>query len=65
MEVSKPVRIYEVNLYCDKCGGLMKADDSHVLLTYPAQYTYHCDNCDYVTRSYKRYPYTYAREEKP
>lgn len=63
MEVSKPVRVYEVNLFCDKCGGLMKSDNL-VLATYPPQYTYYCEKCGEKTTSHKSYPCIVYKEEE-
>lgn len=65
MEKRKPVDTYQVNLYCDMCGGLMKPSEPNVALcTYPAQYTYHCTKCDNTVTSYIQYPYLEYREKE-
>ena len=32
---------------CPKCGGNVRRDNSCCLTTYPPQYRYTCDDCDY------------------
>ena len=34
---------------CPKCGGIMRKCCDFVLTTYPPQYRYECDDCDYST----------------
>ena len=46
MEKSKPVSLYNVYLYCDKCGGLMKEVNSSVgAVTHSLGYDYRCEQC--------------------
>lgn len=65
MEKDRLVDVYEVHLFCDKCGGLMRPVNPHVtLLTYPAQYKYYCEKCGDVTTSFLEYPYIRYKERK-
>ena len=65
MEKRKPVDTYQVNLYCDVCGGLMELPEpSVVLCTYPPQYEYHCVKCGNTVTSYIQYPYLEYREKE-
>ena len=58
MEKSKPLNIYNVYLYCDKCGGLMKAIDSLAGTgTHSLGYNYCCEQCGTIVTSFIRYPY--------
>ena len=46
MEKSKPVSLYNVYLYCDKCGGLMKEINSSVgVNAHSFGYDYRCEQC--------------------
>ena len=31
---------------CKKCGKETKVNTNNILLSYPAKYSYKCDNCD-------------------
>ena len=65
MEKSKPLNIYNVYLYCDKCGGLMKAIDSLAGVgTHSFGYRYRCEQCDSITTSFIKYPYIRYKERK-
>lgn len=65
MEKRKLVDTYQVNLYCDVCGGLMELPEPSVVLsTYPPQYEYHCTKCDNTVTSYIQYPYLEYREKE-
>ena len=65
MEKDRPVDVYEVHLFCDKCGGLMKPTNPNVaLLTYPAQYGYYCEKCGDSMTSFIKYPYIRYEERK-
>ena len=65
MEKRKPVDTYQVNLYCDMCGGLMELPEpSVVLCTYPPQYEYHCVKCGNIAISSRPYPYLEYREKE-
>lgn len=57
MEKSKPVSIYNVYLYCDKCGGLMKEVNSLAGIgTHSFGYEYHCEQCGSTVTSFLKYP---------
>ena len=63
MEKRKPVDTYEVNLYCDVCGGLMELQEhAMVLYTYPPQYEYHCTQCGSTVITNRQYPYMEYKE---
>lgn len=65
MEKRKPVNTYQVNLYCDVCGGLMELPEPSVVLsTYPPQYEYHCVKCGNIAISSRQYPYLEYREKE-
>ena len=34
---------------CPECGGIIRRCEGCVLTTYPPQYRYECDDCDYST----------------
>lgn len=58
MEKSRQVDTFEVNLYCDSCGGEMnRIAPDVVLTTYPPQYTYICSKCGREFTTSKAYPY--------
>ena len=47
MEKDRPVDVYEVQLFCDKCGGLMKLLDPLAGVgTHSFGYRYRCEQCD-------------------
>ena len=52
---------YEVDLFCDECGGKMGSDNV-VIDTYPAQYSYYCPKCGCHVVSIKYYPYMMAEK---
>lgn len=65
MEKDRPADVYEVHLFCDKCGGLMKLLG---LLsgvgTHSFGYRYRCEQCDSITTSFIKYPYIRYEERK-
>lgn len=48
-------KMYQINLYCDKCGKRMERDESKVLLTSPPIFNYRC-KCGFETTSHIIYP---------
>ena len=65
MEKRKLVDTYQVNLYCDVCGGLMERPElSVVLCTYPPQYEYHCVECSNTVTVNRVYPYLEYKERE-
>ena len=34
---------------CPKCGGKVRKDETTCLATFPPQYCYECDDCDFTT----------------
>lgn len=53
------VKAYQVNLYCDKCGGLMEREGCIALTSFPPRYTnnYRCAKCGCTDTSEVTYPY--------
>lgn len=49
------VKVFEVRLYCDKCGTEMK-HDGRVLCSNPPIYPYTCPSCGWDTGSTTKYP---------
>ena len=43
----------EPKYQCPRCGGGMCRNEMVVLTSYPPQYEYQCDKCDYVEYQYK------------
>ena len=65
MEKDRPVDVYEVHLFCDKCGGLMKLlDPLSGVGTHSFGYRYRCEQCDSITTSFIKYPYIRYEERK-
>ena len=63
MEKRKPVDTYEVNLYCDVCGGRMELPEhAMVIYTYPPQYEYYCTKCGNTVTVNRQYPYMEYKE---
>ena len=57
MEKSKPVDAYNVYLYCDKCGGLMKETTPlSGAGTHSFGYSYRCEQCNDTVTSFLKYP---------
>lgn len=56
MEKKTEVRVYRIELYCDKCGGRMNMT-WWVLLTFPERYWYECSSCWNTTTDCNKYPY--------
>lgn len=48
--------MYQVNLYCDKCGKRMERDLSIILTSSPPKFSYKCE-CGFETTSTTVYPY--------
>lgn len=64
MEKSRPVSLYNVYLYCDKCGGLMKEINFSVgAATHSLGYDYRCEQCGDTVVSYMKYPYVKYEEK--
>ena len=57
MSVKKALvtKIYQINMYCDKCGKRMERDDSFVLMSNPPKFKYKCE-CGHETTSHLIYP---------
>ena len=65
MEKDRPVDVYKVHLFCDKCGGLMKLLDPLAGVgTHSFGYRYRCEQCDSITTSFIKYPYIRYEERK-
>ena len=58
--VVKPVF---VRALCPKCGIELKKKNE-VLMTYPAQYQYYCEKCDFTSTSTTNYPHICYKDEK-
>lgn len=41
----------KTEIYCPKCGKLMKRNTDMILTSLPPQYQYECDNCGYILYS--------------
>lgn len=54
---------YEVDLFCDECGGKMGSDNI-VIDTYPARYSYYCPKCGRRVVSAQLYPYVTVETEE-
>lgn len=52
-----------VKALCPKCGIELRKSDI-ILTTYPTQYQYYCEKCDFISTSTTNYPYVYYKDEK-
>ena len=53
---------FYISAICPECGEELKMGDT-VLMTYPAQYCYSCENCGFTTTSTEKFPHIeYERE---
>lgn len=48
-------KMYQINLYCDKCGSRMKRAKDFVLMSEPPQFRYECE-CGHTEISTITYP---------
>jgi len=66
MEIVKEeiaVKPVYVKALCPKCGIELKKSNV-VLTTYPEQYQYYCEKCDFTSTSTTNYPHICYKDEK-
>lgn len=49
-------KMYQINLYCDKCGKRMTRAKDFVLMTDPPQFKYECE-CGHTEVNNKTFPF--------
>ena len=49
-------KMYQINLYCDKCGNRMERAKDFALMSEPPQFRYECE-CGHTEISTRIYPF--------